>query len=185
MPIASGNSRLLAVFWYDGENFIGAEEPLDGMHVIQYGDYLQLDLMHFDIWRDYNQIDIGMEYDELPRGRILFKIPIHQFIVYASRAIVEKCALNFCIIMDFRKRLFLNTIYIMVKYKQGMILLPPNYKEHGRLKPRRVIAVDEERGLLWVATASETRTATAFPIDAFDRWTVDGDDQLNLNGSLP
>lgn len=89
MPIASGNSRLLAVFWYDGENFIGAEEPLDGMHVIQYGDYLQLDLMHFDIWRDYNQIDIGMEYDELPRGRILFKIPIHQFIVYASRAIVD------------------------------------------------------------------------------------------------
>ena len=63
-----------------------------------------------------------------------------------------------------------------MKYKQGMILLPPNYKKRGRLKPRRVIAVDEERGLLWVATASETRTATAFPIDSFDRWTVDKDD---------
>ena len=88
----STNSNLLSVFWYVDGKFIGPEEPLDGNHVVSYGDYLQLDYDHFWIWSkysNYNHIDPRLEYDYYPRGRTLFNIKIHKFIVIGDKKIVE------------------------------------------------------------------------------------------------
>ena len=87
----STNSRLLAVFWYINGEFYGYEDTLKGDSVEQFGDFLQIDLDHFTEWpilrNLYNLPKV--EYDEYPRGRIMFDIKIHKFIVVGSKAIVE------------------------------------------------------------------------------------------------
>lgn len=87
----ASNSRLLAVFWYIDGEFFGIEDTLQGDSVIQYGDYLQLDADHFAEWpflrSVYNLPEV--DYTYYPRGRILFNIKIHKFIVVGSKEIVE------------------------------------------------------------------------------------------------
>lgn len=59
-----------------------------------------------------------------------------------------------------------------MEYRPGMVLMPPAEKGSGRLKPKRIIAVDEQRGLLWVSVNNpHTRVANALPIESFERWT--------------
>ena len=83
---ASINSKLLAVFWYIDGQFVGAEGTLkDG---ILYGDYLQLDDDHFEIWDKFNS-DKSIEYDYYPRGRIMFNTKIHKFVVVGDCKIVN------------------------------------------------------------------------------------------------
>lgn len=87
----ASNSKLLAVFWYIDGEFYGYEDTLRGDSVEQFGDYLQLDLDHFQEWPLIkNLYDLpGKEYDEYPRGRILFNTKLHKFTVIGSAAIVK------------------------------------------------------------------------------------------------
>lgn len=86
---ASQSSRLLAVWWYDGNSFFGVEEPLDGPNVEMYGGFLGLPFTHMDTWDDFNPIGLGAEYDEIPRGRTVYKISTNQFYVYTSSALAS------------------------------------------------------------------------------------------------
>ena len=94
---ASTNSKLLAVFWYIDGEFVGTEGTLkDG---ILYGDYLQLDDDHFEIWNRFNS-DKNIEYDYYPRGRIMFNTKLHKFVVVCDRKImnnykIRKLLLNY------------------------------------------------------------------------------------------
>ena len=59
-----------------------------------------------------------------------------------------------------------------MEYRVGMVLSPPECKHHGRIKPRRIIGIDEERGLLWVCVnRHKANVAYAYPIETFERWT--------------
>ena len=85
------NSKLLAVFWYINGEFYGHEDTLKGDAVEQFGDYLQLDLDHFAEWPLIRSLYglPNVEYDYYPRGRILFNIKLHKFIVIGSKEIVD------------------------------------------------------------------------------------------------
>jgi hypothetical protein len=87
---ASSNSNMLAVFWYINGNFYGAENTLKGDSVDSFGDFLQLDVDHFQIWPKYRRLaglDRNVEYDEYPRGRIMFNSKIHKFVVIGTASL--------------------------------------------------------------------------------------------------
>ena len=84
--------QMLAVFWYRNGHCFGAEAPIKSKHAVAYGDYVQLDYDHFVIWdafRKEEQLPSFMEYDSVPRGRILFHIPTHHYIVIGTSSIVK------------------------------------------------------------------------------------------------
>lgn len=83
---ASSNSKLLSVFWYDGNNFIGPEATLQSDEVEAYGPFLQLPVDHFQIWYRYNK---ELEYDYYPRGRVIFNSKLHKFIVIGDKKLCE------------------------------------------------------------------------------------------------
>ena len=89
--LASTNSKLLAIFWYADGKFIGPESTLNGEDVIQYGNYLQIDKDHFTEWDKYKQYtnEPREEYDYYPRGRILFNVKIHKFVVIGDKKIID------------------------------------------------------------------------------------------------
>lgn len=87
------DTSTLAVFWYYDTKFYGVEEPIQSKNAVAYGDYIQLDFNHFDIWNKYKSL-MGItspfiEYTDVPRGRILFHIPTHHSIVIGSDKIVK------------------------------------------------------------------------------------------------
>lgn len=85
---SSTNSGILAVFWYVDGKFVGKEDIFDGDSVCQYGDYIQVDLDHFNIWPAYSPSK-HIEYDYYPRGRVMFNAKIHKFVVVADPKIVN------------------------------------------------------------------------------------------------
>lgn len=91
----------LAVWWKFGDSFIGAVEPLDGPDVVQYGNTLQLAFDHFQIWDEFNPLGFGAEYDELPRGRVMFRTDIHKFVVIGPRMLMEDDAFRSKVLMFF------------------------------------------------------------------------------------
>lgn len=86
---ASSNSKLLAVFWYIDGKFVGPCDTLDSEDVESYGGMLQLPYDHFTIWDDYNPKSSGIEYDEFPRGRVMYNANIRKFIVITSKSLSE------------------------------------------------------------------------------------------------
>ena len=84
---ASSNSNLLSVFWYINGDFYGVDDTLRGDLVATYGDFMQLDVDHFSIWDDIRKragLRSNVEYDEYPRGRILFNTKLHKFTVIGT-----------------------------------------------------------------------------------------------------
>ena len=84
--IASTNSKLLSVFWYINGEFVGPEASLNSEEVVNYGVNLQLDRDHFFEWSKYSPAP-NIEYDDYPRGRVLFNTEIHKFIVIGDKKI--------------------------------------------------------------------------------------------------
>lgn len=85
--------QILSVFWvYRGEVY-GDEDILEGDNVCTFGDYMQLNSDHFMIWDKYaRRMGINprtVDYDRVPRGRVLFHIPTHRFIVIGSSKIIN------------------------------------------------------------------------------------------------
>lgn len=93
----STNNKLLAVFWYINDTFVGTEAMLDSDNVIQFGDYLQLDDDHFEIWpyfRNELKLPKHTEYDEYPRGRVMFNVKIHKFVVIGNKIFMEDASVK-------------------------------------------------------------------------------------------
>lgn len=83
------DDSLLAIFWYTGKGFVGPEDTLDSKRVVLYGDYLQIDKDHFNVWDRYKGYTDrpDVEYDYFPRGRILFNTALHKFVVVTDEKI--------------------------------------------------------------------------------------------------
>lgn len=78
-----------------------------------YGDFLTHSRGHYEVWEDWRRLGsaglirrglpatiVLREYEEFPRGRIVFDIPAQTFIVYADRklqsaSMVERIILAF------------------------------------------------------------------------------------------
>ena len=79
----------LVVFWYTGSTFVGPSAALNDPRVETYGNFMQLPDDHFEIWDQYNTVGPDAEYNFWPRGRILFKVTIHKFVVIGDKRIIE------------------------------------------------------------------------------------------------
>lgn len=84
---------VLGVFWLFKDNVYGDEDILNGSNVISYGDYAQLNSDHYVIWNKYARKmglnPMTIDYDRVPRGRVLFHIPTHHYIVIGSSKIIN------------------------------------------------------------------------------------------------
>lgn len=83
---------VLSTFWYYNGTFYGQEAIIGDPSVLSYGDYMQVDADHFAIWDKYckqMKLPSRIPYDSISRGRVLFHIPTHRFIIVGSKAIVE------------------------------------------------------------------------------------------------
>ena len=87
----ASNSKLLAVWWLDGDRFFGPVEELSGPLAMQYGDFLQVAVDHYNAWPTYAPSRLrGEEYDILPRGRVMFNCKIHKFVVVGPSSLVSE-----------------------------------------------------------------------------------------------
>ena len=87
---AATNSNLLSVFWYINGEFYGVDDTLRGEYVGNFGDFLQLNVDHFQIWEDIRRdakLPEYVEYDEYPRARIMFNTKIHKFVVIGTESL--------------------------------------------------------------------------------------------------
>ena len=83
---------LLGTFWFNKGSFYGQQDVMDGTSTLTYGDYMQVNADHYEIWDKYSKlmgVPSRLPYDSIPRGRVLFHIPTHRYIVVGSKAIVE------------------------------------------------------------------------------------------------
>lgn len=87
--------QFLSTFWYVGGEIIGDEVEFnssDSKNLTEYGDFIQLDKDHVNIWnRVKHSLDSTKtaEYDEFPRGRVLFNTVKQRFQVVVSPEIVR------------------------------------------------------------------------------------------------
>lgn len=100
MKIAS-NSKLLAVFWYIDGKFYGPCNTLDADEVELYGSHLDLPYDHFQIWPIYNPFTYDYEYDDFPRGRVMFDTNIHKFKVFTSEELCNDEEFRLAIIREY------------------------------------------------------------------------------------
>lgn len=84
---------VLSVFWFYKGKFYGDEDIMGGPKVMTYGDYAQLNADHWQTWDTYaKQMGLNpmrVDYDRVPRGRILFHIPTHHFVVVCNSKIID------------------------------------------------------------------------------------------------
>lgn len=84
---------VLSVFWLHNGKVYGDEDIMEGDKVCTYGEYMQLNSDHFLIWDKYaKQMGVNPryhDYDTVPRGRVLFHIPTHHFIIIGSSKIIN------------------------------------------------------------------------------------------------
>lgn len=87
--------QYLSTFWYVDGDIIGDEVEFNSTNskdLTEYGDFIQLDKDHVNIWnRVKHSLDStkNAEYDEFPRGRVLFNTVKQRFQVVVSPEIVN------------------------------------------------------------------------------------------------
>jgi len=93
----TANSRpeqTVGIFWVVGTRLILDSSPLNEAE--PYCDNLTYRKSHIDRWTELQQVGVApldVEYEEPPRGRVVFNMKTHRFTLYADRCILEKKAM--------------------------------------------------------------------------------------------
>jgi len=80
----------VGIFWVVGGKPIIDRTPLGEAE--PYGDHLIHPPSHLDVWRLFQQggiVPIDMEYDEHPRGRVIYSTKSHRFVLLADKCILR------------------------------------------------------------------------------------------------
>ncbi len=82
---------MVGIFWlYNGGLIVhGTSLPA----AEKYGDCLTSPLSHIDYWTELQhneKVSCDVEYEEPPRGRVVFDVNKQQFVVYADRCILMR-----------------------------------------------------------------------------------------------
>ena len=83
----------VGIFWLVGERLILDASPLS--EADPYGDCLTHRNSHIDYWTEQQSLGAvpkEMEYEEPPRGRVVFNRKNERFMLYADRCILDKRA---------------------------------------------------------------------------------------------
>lgn len=92
----------VGIFWLVGEKLIIDLTPIS--HAETYGDCLGHPTSHLDYWTELQRtgiISADSEYEDAPRGRIVFNSRDGQYILYADKCIREKSNVVRKILRDF------------------------------------------------------------------------------------
>ncbi len=89
-------SPSVGIFWHVGDHVVVDYSVLDEAE--EYGDCLTHATGHYDRWQQwqclggrallaagYPKSILSTEYDEWPRGRVVYETPANRFILYADR----------------------------------------------------------------------------------------------------
>lgn len=83
----------VGIFWLVGERLILDASPLNQAE--PYGDCLTHRNSHIDYWTEQQRLGAvpkEMEYEEAPRGRVVFNRKSGRFMLYADRCILDRKA---------------------------------------------------------------------------------------------
>lgn len=93
LELRSLTEEYLSTFWYVDGDFIGDEAEIsDTSKIVEYGDFIQVDRDHYSIWnkvKHSHPSTRNKEYDEIPRGRVLFNTKTQRFQVVTSPEMIE------------------------------------------------------------------------------------------------
>jgi hypothetical protein len=85
----SRNKALVGIFWLVGKRLVLAGTPLDQAQ--SYGECKNFPISHIDYWAELQRdgsVPPEMEYEEAPRGRIVYNTTTQQFTLMADRCIL-------------------------------------------------------------------------------------------------
>ena len=81
---------MIGIFWIYQEQIFAKTVPVDS--VMPIAGYVDSDFAHYTVWdeivRRHPEVYL-YEYEEVPRGRVVFDIDKTQYIVYAHPNIIE------------------------------------------------------------------------------------------------
>ena len=108
-PLNASAEPLVGIFWLVRGELLFDTTPLSRAE--QYGDFKIHGGDHVSVWerfRSANTVPQEMEYEESPRGRVMFNSTLGNFTLFADRCILRRKA----IVAKIRKQLHLpkNTI---------------------------------------------------------------------------
>jgi hypothetical protein len=90
-PLPRGEGPRLGIFWLVGGKLVLASTPLDDCEL--YGEVLNEPRSHVDYWvqlQANETVPRDMEYEEAPRGRIVYNVKTKQFTLMADRCILAR-----------------------------------------------------------------------------------------------
>jgi hypothetical protein len=94
LKATSRPEQSVGIFWVVGTRLILDSSPLSEAE--PYGDNLTHSKSHIDCWTELQRVGVAsldVEYEEPPRGRVVFNMRTHRFTVYADRCILKKKAI--------------------------------------------------------------------------------------------
>lgn len=93
----------VGIFWFHHGELWADSVP--HTHGEAYGDYINGRNDHASYWRNLQRISPefkALEYDEVPRGRVLYSKPENRFVVYGSRQFLQNEAQKAEVLKEFR-----------------------------------------------------------------------------------
>lgn len=82
---------MVGIFWFHNSDLVVRGTPLPEAE--EYGDCLTSPISHIDCWTELQhngKVPRDVEYEEPPRGRVVFDVRKKQFFVYADRCILMR-----------------------------------------------------------------------------------------------
>jgi hypothetical protein len=82
---------MVGIFWLVGDRLILDTSPLSEAE--PYGDCLGHRTSHIDYWTAQQRlgaVPLDLEYEEPPRGRVIYNTKTQRFALYADRCILKK-----------------------------------------------------------------------------------------------
>jgi hypothetical protein len=80
----------VGIFWVVSDNVLMDSTPLGEAE--PYGDHLTHPRSHIDVWEQWRlggEVPGESEYEEYPRGRVMFNTKTHRFSLLADRCILK------------------------------------------------------------------------------------------------
>jgi hypothetical protein len=85
------NEPQLGIFWLIKAKLVAEYAPLSEAEC--YGDHMTFAASHIDIWKRLQLqgcVPIENEYEEFPRGRVMYRPDAREFTILADRCILER-----------------------------------------------------------------------------------------------
>jgi len=94
---------VIGIFWIYNNNIFSKKIELN--KGIEYGNFLTDDFSHYEVWEEIKNTNKQLfyfEYEEIPRGRVVYDLINENFVIYANSNILRDKELISLIFKDFK-----------------------------------------------------------------------------------